>query len=213
MKKPTILIADDHDLIIQGLKTVLASRFDIVGIAANGYELISEAQKFKPDLILLDIAMPMLNGVEAARQIRDIGLRSKLVFLSQYSDHSYVKAAFQAGASAYLMKQSFSHEIEPALRNVLLGRFYISPEVRTGIPDALFHSSRNPGELFGHDLTSRQREVLQLVAEGKAVKEIAAKLKISPKTVEFHKAGIMQELGLRTTAELTRYALEQGIIS
>ncbi len=209
--KPRVLVADDHALIVEGLRRILESSFDIVGVASNGLELVAQAEQLKPDVVLLDIGMPILNGMEASRQIRKLVPDAKLIFLTQKSDQSYVHVAFRIGASGYVLKQSLASELIPALNEVLAGRFYVTQLVSKDIPQALLNPNRNPSELFGRSLTGRQREVLQLVAEGKTGKEIASILKISPKTVEFHKSGIMEELGIRTTAELTRYAIEHGI--
>jgi DNA-binding NarL/FixJ family response regulator len=212
MVKPRVLLGDDHHLIVEGLRSVLARDFDVVGVASNGRELVSEAERLKPDAVLLDISMPLLNGIEAARQIKEILPASKLVFVTQASDRAYVQTAFRVGASGYVLKQSLASELVDALRDVLEGNYYITPILRKGIPEVLFRSQENPGELFGTSLTPRQREVLQLVAEGKSNKEIATELNVSVKTVEFHKGSIMEELRLHTTAELTRYAIEHGIV-
>ena len=212
MPKPRVLLADDHGLIIEGLRSLLANDFDIAGIASNGRDLVSQSELLRPDLVLLDISMPLLNGIEAARQVRSAAPKSKLVFITQKADREYVETALRVGASGYLLKQSLVSELVPALRDVLAGRFYVTPSLRHGISDALFHSPKNPGKLFESELTPRQREVLQLVAEGKANKEIAAILHVSIKTVDFHKARITEGLGLRSTAELTRYAMEHGIV-
>jgi DNA-binding NarL/FixJ family response regulator len=212
MSRFRVLIGDDHSLILEGIRSVLAHEFEVVGVATNGRELVSEAERLKPDAILLDVSMPILNGMEAARQIKQAVPGSKLVFVTQTSDRAYVQAALRIGATGYVLKQSVASELVEALHAVLSGQYYITPMVRRGIPEALFHPQRNPSELFGEALTPRQREVLQLVAEGKANKEIAAVLNISTKTVEFHKAALMGELGLRNTAELTRYAIEHGIV-
>ncbi|HMF79213.1 MAG TPA: response regulator transcription factor [Bryobacteraceae bacterium] len=211
-ERPRILVADDHALIVEGLRRVLEPAFDIVGVATNGRDLVAQAEQLKPDIVLLDIGMPILNGMEASRQIKKLVPTAKLVFVTQKSDRSYVHIAFRNEASGYILKQSLASELIPALHEVLAGRFYVTPLVSKDIPQALLNPNRNPSELFGNSLTGRQREVLQLVAEGKTGKEIAGILKISPKTVEFHKSGIMEELGLRTTAELTRYAIEHGIV-
>ena len=211
MPRPRILLGDDHGLIIEGLRSLLMKDFDVVGIASNGRELVAETERLKPDAVLIDVSMPILNGVEAARQIKMASPNVKLLFVTQKADREYVQAAFRIGASGYILKQSAVNELVPALREILLGRYYIAPSLQKGISEALAHPQRNPGDLFGTVLTSRQREVLQLVAEGKANKEIAAVLNVSIKTVDYHKARIMDELGLRTTAELTRYAIEHGI--
>lgn len=211
MVKPRVLLGDDHQLIVEGLKSVLAKDFDVVGAVSNGRELVTEAERLRPDAVLLDVSMPLLNGIEAARQIKQLVPRSKLIFVTQATDRAYVKTAFQVGASGYVLKQSVATELVNALRDVLAGRYYVAPLFRQGAADALFHPTKNPGELFGQTLTPRQREVLQLVAEGKSNKEIAHLLSLSIKTVEFHKAALMEQLALRTTAELTRYAIEHGI--
>jgi DNA-binding NarL/FixJ family response regulator len=156
--------------------------------------------------------MPLLNGIEAARQIHSAVPKCKIVFVTQQADRHYVRAAFRAGASGYVLKQSAAAELLAALHQALNGHFHISELLTRDIPEALLNPKHSPEALFGGSLTPRQREVLQLVAEGKAAKEIAEILKISPKTVEFHKASIMDELGLRTTAELTRYAIANGIV-
>lgn len=212
MSRPRVLIGDDHSLILEGIRSVLARDFEVVGVALNGRDLVSEAERLKPDAVLLDVTMPILNGMEAARQIKQAMPACRLVFVTQTSDRAYVQAALRIGASGYVLKQSVSSELVEALREVLSGRYYITPLVRRGIPEALFHPQQNPSELFGEALTPRQREVLQLIAEGKANKDIAAVLNISTKTVEFHKSALMGELGLRNTAELTRYAIEHGIV-
>ena len=213
MSRPRILIGDDHEIILEGLRSLLAKDFEIVGFAVNGRDLVAEAGRLKPDAVLLDVSMPVLNGMEAARRIKEQAPWVRLLFVTQKSDREYVQAALRNGASGYVLKQVAVSEVGVALREILAGRYYVTPLLRTGIPDALFHSQHNPSELFGQALTPRQREVLQLLAEGKSNKEIAAALSISVKTVDFHKAGIMEELSLRTTAELTRYAIEHGIIA
>jgi DNA-binding NarL/FixJ family response regulator len=210
--KPKILIGDDHALIIEGLRSLLAKEFEVVGVAMNGRDLVNETERLKPDAVLLDVSMPVLNGMEAANQIRQVAPAVKIVFVTQRSDREYVRAAFGLGASAYILKQSVASEIIPAIREALAGRYYVTPSLTNGTMDALIGSYRNPSELFGGTLTTRQREVLQLLAEGKSNKEIAAVLKVSLKTVDFHKARLMDELGLRTTAELTRYAIEHGVV-
>jgi DNA-binding NarL/FixJ family response regulator len=212
MPRYRLILGDDHNLIIEGLRSVLSAEFDVIGVANDGRELVRQVERLKPDAVLLDISMPLLNGVEAARQIKKIAPRIKLLFVTQRPDREYVQMALQAGASGYVLKQAAASEVVGALREVFAGRFYLSPLLRRGIPEAFVNPAQNPKDLFGAALTPRQRQVLQLVAEGKSTKETAAILHISIKTVDFHKAGIMEEVGLRTTAELTRYAMQQGII-
>jgi DNA-binding NarL/FixJ family response regulator len=208
MPKARVLLADDHALILEGLRRVLEPEFEIAGTASNGRELVTMALQLRPDAVLLDVGMPELNGIEAARQLRRALPAVKILFVTQMEDRAYARAAFQAEASAYLLKQSATAELCTALREALAGRFYVSEALR-GLLDGGFDPARNPA---GGELTPRQREVLQLVAEGKTGKEIASSLGISVKTVEFHKSAIMQELGLRSVAELTRYAIQHGIL-
>lgn len=206
-----LVLADDHGLIVEGLRSLLSKNFDVVGVATNGRDLLAEVERLNPDAVLLDVSMPLLNGMEAARQIKARYQHVKLVFVTQKADRMYVQAALRIGASGYILKQAATTEIDGALREILSGHYYVTPALRKGIPDALYDPSKNPSELFGNALTPRQREVLQLVAEGKSNKEIATILNVSVKTVDFHKAAIMEELGLHSTAELTRYALEHGV--
>lgn len=212
MPRPRILLGDDHALIIEGLRSLLSKDFEVVAVASNGRDVVAETERFKPDVVLLDVSMPVLNGMEAARQIRRSMPQVKLLFVTQKSDRECIQAAFRIGASGYVLKQSVVGEVGQALNDVLAGRYYVTPVLLNGIPDALFHPQQNPSELFGQTLTPRQREVLQLVAEGKSNKEIAKILNVSIKTIDFHKAGITEELGLHSTAELTRYAIERGIV-
>jgi len=212
MSKPRLLLADDHPLILEGLRRVLEPEFEIVGVAANGREVVAETIRLRPDAVLLDVGMPELNGIEAARQIKREVSSTKIIFVTQVDDRAYARAAFQAEASAYLVKQSVVEELAVAVREALAGRFYVSASLRHGFLDGRFTPETNPAALLNEHLTPRQREVLQLVAEGKSGKEIAGALDISLKTVEFHKSSIMQELGIHTVAELTRYAIQHGII-
>lgn len=204
------MLADDHPLILEGLRRVLEPEFEIAGMAANGRELVRLTIELHPDAVLVDVGMPELNGIEAARQIKRMLPATKVLFVTQVEDRAYARAAFQAQASAYLLKQSVVAELPTAIHEALAGRFYVSASLR-GLLDGRFDPKQSPAALVGEQLTPRQREVLQLVAEGRSAKEIAGTLGISVKTVEFHKSGIMQELGLRSVAELTRYAIEHGI--
>jgi DNA-binding NarL/FixJ family response regulator len=212
MHRPTLILADDHVVVRDGLVRLLESDFQVVAAVGDGRALSEAAGRLRPDLVVFDIGMPLLNGVEAASQIRVVAPQAKIVFLTQFSGKDYVQAAFRLGASAYVLKNSAASELVTALREALAGRYYVSADLRTNLPEDVFNPNANPAELFGGGLTPRQREVLQLVAEGKTAKEIAGILKISTKTVEFHKSAIMDALGLRTTAELTRYAIEHGLV-
>lgn len=210
--KPKILLADDHSLVVAGLSKLLERDFEIAGVASDGRELLELVQQRRPDAVLIDISMPLLNGIEATRQICKSLPGAKVVVLTQQTGKEYVQAALQAGARGYVVKQSAPTELLTALREVLAGRFYITSLVVPKDIASLLSSGGTPHEWFAGELTPRQREVLQLVGEGKSGKEIADILQISIKTVEFHKAKLMDQLGLHSTAELTRYALEQGII-
>lgn len=210
-----LLIADDHEMIIEGVARLLTPEFEVVGEVTNGRALVSEAKRLKPDVVVLDVGMPELNGIEAARQITEAVPAAKLIFLTQQLDAAYVHSAFGAGAKAYVAKQSVSTELLDAVRLASRGGYYVSPLAIAKKPELLRHYDPkiNPENLFGGRLTGRQREVLQLIAEGKSAKEIAVALNISVKTVDFHRASISEELGIRSTAELTRYALAKGIVS
>ncbi|HEV2576453.1 MAG TPA: response regulator transcription factor [Acidobacteriaceae bacterium] len=209
-----ILIADDHVLVLEALCAILAKEYEIAGTAKNGRETVQKAVQLKPDMVIMDVSMPELNGIEAMRQIKASGCPAKIIFVTQQLESAYIRAAFDAGAMGYVAKQSASSELLLAARMAISGRYYVTPLAtpKAGFDKGARVSRVNPAEMFGAGLTTRQREVLQLVAEGKTTKEVALTLKISPKTVEFHRNAIMDQLGLRTTAELTRYALSHGII-
>ena len=212
MNRPRILLADDHNLILDGLCSLLESDFDLVGTVEDGRALLEAAERLKPDVIIMDISMPLLNGIEAARQLKKSVPQSKLVFLTMHGDVAYVKEALRVGASGYLVKRSAAAELVTALHEVLKGRTYITPLVTKDMMKSFLDPTDEPDKLESR-LTPRQREVLQLVAEGHSNKEIANILKVSTKTVEFHKYNLMQALGIRTTAELTQYAIRHGYIS
>ena len=211
--KPTLLLADDHTLVLEGFTRLLENDYEIVGHSHDGRSVIEDAHRLKPHMILMDISMPEITGIEAARQLRATLPGTKILVVTQQDAPGYVQEAFRAGVMGYLLKQSAAAELRTALLEVLSGHYYISPLVTQGIPPSLIRPLVNPSELFGKGLTVRQREVLRWVAEGKSVKEIANILNISPKTVEYHKAVLMEELGRHTTAELTRYAIENGIVN
>jgi DNA-binding NarL/FixJ family response regulator len=211
LQRPRVVLADDHAVLRDGLIRLLEADFDVVAAVGDGRTLLAEAERLHPDLVICDIGMPSLNGLEAAGRLHAIAPDTRLVILTQYSGKEYVQHAFRLGAQAYVLKNAAATELLTALREALAGHYYVSMELRPRFSDTS-GGRDNPAELFGRGLTPRQREVLQLVAEGKSAKEIASALNISVKTVEFHKAALMDELGLRTTAELTRYAIEQRIL-
>ena len=210
MTKPRVLLADDHTLVLEGFRKLLEEEFELVGTVEDGRALLTTAPILQPDVVLLDIAMPSLNGIEAARQLKKMMPEVKIIFVTMHADSAYVTEGFRAGASGYLLKRSAAAELAQAIHAVLRGQHYVTPLITSDLVRALIdsppeHQSRPAA------LTPRQREVLQLVAEGHSLKEIANTLKISVKTVEFHKAQIMEQLNLHTTAELTKYAITHGL--
>lgn len=212
--KPRLLLADDHGLVIEGFRKLLEADFDLVGTATDGHALLEQAQHLQPDVILLDISMPGLNGLEAARQLGRLVPESKLIFVTMHADQAFVTEAFRAGAYGYLLKHSAASELIFAIREVLKGNQYVTPMVTKGVLHAVLNAALGaPSKTFAGTLSARQREVLQLVAEGHTMKDIAERLRLSTKTVEYHKSRMMERLGLHTTAELTKYAISEGIIT
>lgn len=211
--RPRVLLCEDHTLVREGLRQLLAGSLDVVGALEDGRALLQAAEQLRPDVVLMDITLPQLNGLDATRQLARVSPNSKVVFVTIHADPAYVREAFRAGASGYVVKTAACADLLAAVTAVLNGRRYVSPELAAAHTDLVVGDPKaaQPGKL-SDTLTSRQREVLQLVAEGRTAREIAVILNISRKTVEFHKSSIMRLLGLRTTAELTRYALEHGIV-
>jgi DNA-binding NarL/FixJ family response regulator len=212
MKKPRLLLADDHIILLEGLKALLAPEFEVVATASDGRAVLEAAEKHQPDVILLDISMPGLNGIEAARRLKQSNPGAKLIVLTMHADLSFVSAAFEAGVSGYVLKQSAATELVAALHDVDSGRRYISSLIQKRLGTEAPAFLRRTKKLSA-DLTSRQREVLQLLAEGRVRKEIAQILGVSVKTVEFHKQKITGKLGIHTDAALTAYAIRHGIAS
>ena len=212
MSRPRVLLADDHTLVLDGFRKLLEDQCEVVGAAEDGRTLLRMAQELQPDIVTLDISMPQLNGVDAARKLKKILPLTKLIFVTMHADPAYVNEAFKAGASGYLLKRSAGSELLQAIQSVMDGQCYVTPLVAKGLVKSVITGDR-PAVSEDEPLTARQREVLQLVAEGMTVKEIASTLNISPKTVEFHKSHIMTQLDLHTTAELTKYALVHGLIA
>ena len=212
MSKPRVLLADDHSLVLEGFRRILDDQCDRVGLGDDGRALHGVAQRVQPDIVILDVSMPLLNGIDAATQLKKSHPSIKVIFVTMHADADYVRSAFEAGASGYLLKRSAVDELEQAIRAVWAGHTYITPLIAKGLLDVLM--TIGPGQSQQKKtLTFRQREVLQLLAEGRTVKDIAIRLKISTRTVEFHKAQIMEQLNLRTTAELIKYALTHGIVA
>jgi DNA-binding NarL/FixJ family response regulator len=209
MKRPRVLLADDHCVVAEGLRSLLEPHFDVVGILLNGRELVSAAKTLNPDVVVLDISMPSLNGIEAARQMRATNLRAKVVFLTMHSEVTYAARALEAGASGFVLKHSATSELVTAIQEALKGGTYVTPQIAGELLDSM-RRGNPPGIGALHELTPRQREVLQLVAEGRSAKEIANVLHISRRTAEFHKARLMEALGVQNTAELIQYAIRTG---
>ena len=210
MKRPRLILADDHPIVIGGLRELLEPQFEVVGTAEDGRTLVKLALELKPDVILLDISMPVQNGLTAARQIRQALPKVKLIFLTMHADVDYVKEAFRAGASGYILKRSVASELVRGIGEVLEGRTYLTPVIADGFGGALPECTTREG-MLSDELTNREREVMQLLTEGHGSKEIAAILHVTRKTVEFHKSRIKSKLHLETTAELIRYAVEHKI--
>jgi DNA-binding NarL/FixJ family response regulator len=210
VKPPRVLLADDHTLVVEGFRKLLEPEFEVVGAVEDGRTLLDVAPRLQPDVILLDISMPLLNGIDAARQLKKTVPRAKLIFVTMHADTAYVTEAFRAGGSGYLLKRSAATELLVAVREVLQGRFYVTPLVAKELVQPLTTSRRTKGASAG--LTPRQREVLQLLAEGRSNKEMAAILRVSVKAIEFHRSAIARRLGIHTTAELTKYALAHGLV-
>jgi DNA-binding NarL/FixJ family response regulator len=212
MSRPRVILADDHKIVLEGLRGLLRDEFDLVATAEDGRQLLALCRLHQPDLVVADISMPQLNGIEAVHQLRQQGSTARVVFLTMHPDITYATQGLRAGALGYVLKHAASDELVTALREALAGRIYISPALRTPAFEDL-RAAQNPRSRQEIVLTGRQREVLQLLAEGKSAKEIAAVLDISPRTVETHKYKIMDDLGVRTSAELVQYAIRHGLVS
>jgi DNA-binding NarL/FixJ family response regulator len=212
MKKQRVLLADDHKIVIEGLKSLLGAEFEIVGSVEDGRALVDQAAKLHPDVIVADISMPQLNGIEAARQIKKTDKNIKIVFLTMHPDATYAANAFEAGASGFVLKHSAPTELITAIHEAMKGRTYVTPLI-AGDLIRTYQGGGSPEKDFSKKISPRQREILQLLAEGKSAKEIASILDISTRTVEFHKYRMMEQLNIKTSAELVQYAVRHGIIS
>lgn len=211
MKQTRILLADDHSFILEGVRRLLDVRYEVVGSADNGQALVEAAGRLAPDIVVLDISMPILNGIDAARQIKQALPAAKLVFLSMHSSGIYLRKALEAGASAYVLKSGASEELLKAIEAALKGETYVSPGFDWNVIDSVRNWTDQPPRAV-IELTGRQRQILQLIAEGKQNKEIAGLLNVSVKTIEFHRSRLMLKLGAHTVAELTRFAIQEGLI-
>jgi len=207
-KRPRILLADDHPLMLEGIRAVLAPHYEIAGTMSDGRALVEAALRLKPDLIVVDITMPQLNGIDAAIQIKTSLPGIKLLFVSMHSSSVYVRAALDAGGNGYVLKSAVLEELLDAVQSVLRGRGYVS----RGLSTEHLERFQHPAAAATSRLSKREREILRLIAEGRDAEEIAYAMNISIKTVAFHRGNIKRKLGLRTTAELTKHAIELGLI-
>jgi DNA-binding NarL/FixJ family response regulator len=211
MKRPRVLLADDHRLLREAFAQLLEPSCEVVGAVADGRALLAAAKDLRPDIVVLDIAMPLLNGLDAARQLKRFTPGIKVIFLTVSEDPDLAAEAFRLGASGFLLKNSAASELFQAIQEALQGRSYVTPQVTGSLVGILMDnpgSGRKPGEL-----SPRQREVLQLLAEGHSMKEIGRILKITPRTVAFHKYNMMEELGIKSSAELVQFAIKRHIVS
>ena len=211
MKRPRIILADDHPIVAEGLRSLLAARYDVVGVVADGRALIEAARSLEPDVVVADIAMPHVTGIEATHRLRQEQPHIKVVILTMHREEAYVRRAMEAGAAGYVLKVAAADELLTAVDAALAGTTLVTPELAGALDGRLAQRPR-----ASHDpaaaLTPRQREILQLVAEGKTAKEIGAIVGISARTVESHKYELMEALGLERSAELVQFAVRQGLV-
>lgn len=211
MKRARILLADDHTMICSGFQKLLEPQYEVVGSVADGRALLKSAAELQPDLVLVDVGMPLLNGLDAGRELKKSMPKVKLIFVTMNPDPDVASEALRIGASGYLLKTSDGSELLRAVHDALRGISYVTPQVARALEQNLI---QNPKSLHRpKQLSDRQREVLQMLAEGRSMKEIAYILQISVRTVRFHKYGIMQELGITTNSELVQYAIKHALIS
>lgn len=211
MRRIRILLADDHTMVCDGFRKLLEPQYEVVGNVGDGRAMLKAATELKPDLVLVDVGMPLLNGLDAARELKKLTPSVKLIFLTMNGDPDVASEAFRIGASGYLLKNSAGPELLQAVHDVLRGKSYVTPQIRQEMEQLFI---RDPKALSrSKHLTDRQREVLQMLAEGRSMKEIAYILQISLRTVRFHKYQIMENLGITTNSELVQYAIKHSIIS
>jgi DNA-binding NarL/FixJ family response regulator len=211
MPRARVLVADDHTLFGSLLKDLLEPEYEVVGMVSNGRDLLKAAASLRPDVALVDISMPALNGLDAGRRLKQENPRIKLIYLTMNNNVEYAREALASGASAFVLKNSQSAEFLRAVRDALKGVSFIAPEIRQAMSETFVRDPKAVNR--PQHLTDRQREVLQMLAEGRSLREIAGALQISYRTVRFHKVRIMEELGISKNAELVKYAMKHGIIS
>jgi len=210
MKRVTVLLADDHRIVVEGLKRLLESEFELVGFVEDGRALLDAARDLKPDVIVSDISMPELNGVEALEEMKKENPDVRVVFLTMHHNIAYARRALDAGALGYVLKHSASEELILAVRSAAIGRTFIAPAIAGDVLNAMRFGDNSEIDPVSK-LTLRQREILRLLADGLSAKVIAARLDISPRTVEFHKYSMMETLKVTSNAELIRFALQNGV--
>ncbi len=211
MKRPRVLLADDHQMLADALRGVVEPRCEVVGTVGDGRALLEAAGRLHPDIVVLDIGMPHLNGFDAGRKLKLALPNVKLVFMTMHDDPYLVGEAFRAGASAFLLKEAAASELTDAIDQVLKGGSYVTPSAKEGLKNIALRDPKNRER--APEPTTRQREVIQLLAEGRSMKEVASELKITRRTVAGHKYAVMELLHLKTNADLMQYAIEHGIIS
>jgi DNA-binding NarL/FixJ family response regulator len=209
MKQVRALLADDHPLTLEGIRAFLAPYLDIVGTATDGRTLLEAALRLKPELVILDITMPLLNGIDTALRLKKSMPDVKVLFITMHVNPAYLEAALSAGGTGYVLKSAAREELMDAIKEVMSGRIYVTPSLSAEHLERFAEPAMAAAKL---QLSSREREILQLIAEGKPAKEIAFLLSISVKTVAFHRENLKRKLGLRSTAELTKHAIEQGLV-
>jgi DNA-binding NarL/FixJ family response regulator len=210
MKLPRVMLADDHTILLEAFERLLEGKCEVVGVVSDGLALLKQAAGLKPDVIVVDISMPVLNGLEAGRQLKEILPAVKLVFLTMNEDPELAAEAMRNGASAYLLKSSAVSELFRAIQDALKGKKYVTPKIARGMQEVFIRHPRVRS--FEKILTTRQREVIRLLAEGKSMKEAAGFLNVTPRTVAFHKYRVMEELGLKTSADLVQFAIKNRIV-
>ena len=208
--RPRVMLADDHTILLEAFRKLLEPLFEIVGTVSDGRALLDEAPKLKPDVIIVDVGMPLLNGLEAGLRLKEMMPSAKIVFLTMNDDPDLAMNAMRSGASAYLLKRSAAAELIHAIHLSLKGKPYITPQIARGMEKAFINNPNPKGRAKA--LTPRQREVVQLLAEGKSMKEVASVLNVTPRTVAFHKYRVMEELNLQSTAELIQFAIKSRIL-
>ncbi len=207
MMRPRILLADDHTLLLDAFRALLEPEFEVVGTATDGRMLIEQFSRLQPDVVVIDVGMPLLNGLDAGRQLKSLQRSVKLIYLTMNPEPDLAREALRLGASGYVLKSSAASELKQAIQEALKGRSYITPLITQDVVGLLLEQRDRP-----HELTARQREVLQLLAEGRSMKEVASILDVTPRTVAFHKYRMMEQLHLKTSAELVQYAVKHGIV-